>query len=101
MTQVAIAVVIVLAGVVSLLQAQGETRDLQVQIRELEGEAEDLQEQIDNILEAQVSVLEAQISELQIDVQEVARFREDIIAAVCAANARAPRDLRQCERVAD
>jgi hypothetical protein len=85
-TQVAVAAVVVLFTVITLFGLNGQVQTLQAQVRELNASIATLDE------------VEAQIVRLQQSMLELARFRDDILAAVCAANARTTRDLRQCER---
>jgi hypothetical protein len=86
--QAGIAVVVILATTITLLGINGQVASLQDQVRELR----DQQVLIDEN--------SAKIAVLQEQVAQVARFRDDILLAVCIANARTDADASRCRRAA-
>jgi hypothetical protein len=83
-TQPAVAVVVVVVAVFSLLGLNGSITALQARVVGIESDLTKLDE------------IEERIEDLQREAVELAELRNDILAAVCAANARTPRDLRRC-----
>jgi hypothetical protein len=84
--QVGVAAVVVLATTITLLGVNGEVQTLQGRVRDLE------------VATATLDQIETRIDRLQANAVELGHFRNDILAAVCVANARTPGDLRRCRR---
>lgn len=78
--------VVVAATVIGLLGLNGAVDGLQERVRELEGATH------------KIEVIQHHIAELRKEANDLARFRDDILQAICAANAHGRADLRQCYR---
>jgi hypothetical protein len=87
LVQVGVAAVVILATTITLLGLNGKVQTLDGQVQKLEESVSILDE------------VEARIDKLQRTSVELGHFRNDILAAVCAANARTRDDLRRCQRV--
>jgi hypothetical protein len=89
LVQVGVAAVVVLATTVTLFGIQGKVTSLQ--------------DQVNNLRDQQVLIDEnaARIATLQEQVAQVARFRDDILLAVCIANARTDADAARCRRASE
>jgi hypothetical protein len=89
LVQVGVAAVVVLATTITLFGIQGKVTSLQ--------------DQVNNLRDQQVLIDEnaARIATLQEQVAQVAQFRDDILLAVCIANARTDADASRCRRAAE
>jgi hypothetical protein len=93
LVQVGIAAVVILATTITLLGLSGRVQTLDGRVQELDGQVEQLGESV-----AVLDEVEARIDQLQRTSIELGHFRNDLLAAVCAANAATRADLRRCQR---
>jgi len=89
LTQIGVAAVVILATTITLLGINGRVQSLSDQVNELR----DQQVLIDENA--------TRIATLQEQVAQVARFRDDILLAVCIANARTDADASRCRTIAN
>jgi hypothetical protein len=88
-TQAGIAAVVILATTITLLGINGKVASLQDQVVELKDQ------------QVLIDANSARIATLQEQVAQVAQFRDDILLAVCIANARTDADASRCRRAAE
>jgi hypothetical protein len=86
LAQVGVAAVVILATTITLLGINGKVLSLQDQVNEIRDQR------------ALIDANARRIASLQEQMVELGHFRNDILAAVCAANARTGADLRRCQR---
>jgi hypothetical protein len=86
LVQVGVAAVVILATTITLLGINGKVLSLQDQVNEIRDQR------------ALIDANARRIASLQEQMVELGHFRNDILAAVCAANARTGADLRRCQR---